>query len=87
MDQPGGTSRKFQSASVDRFIFVYLRKTQADDLLFTTLALIAVAAVFIAFTTPNMGSLSRYKSLYIPYYMFLVSFFPFRYLFPPKQST
>ncbi|MDH5608462.1 MAG: hypothetical protein OEY56_03200 [Cyclobacteriaceae bacterium] len=64
----------------------YLRKTQADDLLFTTLALIAVAAVFIAFTTPNMGSLSRYKSLYIPYYMFLVSFFPFRLVFPPKQS-
>lgn len=42
---------------------------------------IFILAIFISLTTPNFGTLIRYRSVYMPFYIILISIIPYRIYF------
>ncbi len=52
--------------------------------LFPSIISILLLAFFLCISTPNFGSLVRYKSSFIPFFALLVSILPFQYLFSKK---
>ncbi len=63
------------------------RKISPVPIVITGLLLIFTLSGFIALSTPNFGTLSRYKSLYLPYFVLLISIIPFRYVLLQQQSN
>ena len=57
----------------------YFRKVSAPSLLIiSTILFIMVLATALPLSTPNFGSLSRYRVAYTPFFAFLVAYLPYR---------
>jgi hypothetical protein len=58
----------------------HFKKWRLDIRLITLIIFICTLAVFLSLSTPNFGSLARYKSLFLPYFIYLVTLLPYQYL-------
>lgn len=56
----------------------HFRRIKASPLLVGTMIFIISLSVIISLTTPNYGSLYRYKSTFLPYFVCIVSIIPFQ---------
>ncbi|MFY0687288.1 MAG: hypothetical protein JXQ90_08990 [Cyclobacteriaceae bacterium] len=61
--------------------FWQVRKWKLNFAIIAIIVFVIGSAILTGLTTPNFGSLSRYKVLYWPYFSLLVTAMPFRYIF------
>ncbi len=56
-------------------LFFHRKLQQADRLLFfSTVVYVVLLCVFLALSTPNLGSLSRYRVGFLPFFTFIISY-------------
>jgi len=75
---------KFENLLILLFTVLTLwnyKKIQLTTQLKGMIIFIFVLAIFISLTTPNFGTLSRYRSIYMPFYIILISIIPYRIYF------
>ena len=63
------------------------RQIRLNSTIKSLLFFVIVLSVFITLTTPNYGTLFRYRSIYIPFFLLLISIIPFRLYFRKKPIS
>jgi len=63
------------------------RKTTLTPLVLCCVLFIITLSGFITLSTPNFGTLTRYKSLYLPYFVFIISIIPYQYIFLRQKAN
>jgi hypothetical protein len=57
---------------------IYIRKTRVDKYAQAIIIFSFAMALILSFTTPNFGTLYRYKSSFLPYFVMIISIIPYR---------
>ncbi len=65
----------------------HIRLEHFNTLIISSFILILVLSGFLTLTTPNFGTLSRYKSIFLPHFVLLISILPFRKIVARKHTT
>lgn len=73
--------------SIENLIFLILsaisiwllKRVRTNNLLMITVIFIALLSIVLSLTTPNLGSLSRYKTAFLPFFFIVISTLPLNY--------
>ena len=57
----------------------FIRKARVTNVLLITGLFVMILATMLPLTTPNLGSLSRYKAAFIPFFFMIISTLPMNY--------
>jgi hypothetical protein len=62
------------------FTLTRFKTIKWSELILITLLYISILAVFLSLSTPNFGSLARYRVYYLPFFLLLITFFPYHWM-------